>query len=406
MTQVSISRPVRDVVFVDGVRTPFGKGNDRGMFAGTRADDLIVACIRALLRRNPELAGERIDEVAVAATTQMGDQGLTLGRSAALLAGLPKSVPGFALDRMCAGAMTAVTTTASGIAFGAYDAVIAGGVEHMGHHPMGQGVDPNPRFLSERIVDPAALVMGATAENLHDRFPAITRDRADHYAMVSQERAAKALANGLLQPDLVSVATRDAALGWGLATSDEQPRPGTTMADLAALKTPFRPHGRVSAGNSSGINDGATAALLTSAELAVELGLDARMRLVGYAFAGVDPQVMGVGPVPSTEKALRRAGLSIDDIGLFEINEAFAVQVLAFLDHFEIDQDDPRVNPWGGAIAFGHPLASSGVRLMIQLSRHFQRQPQVRYGITTMCVGLGMGGTVIWENLTSTEATA
>src|ERR1700742_3897542 len=169
----------RDVVFVDGVRTPFGKAGKKGIYAGTRADDLIVKVIRELLRRHPELPPERVDEVAIAATTQIGDQGLTIGRTAALLAGLPKSVPGFAIDRMCAGAMTAVTTTASGIAFGAYDVVVAGGVEHMGRHPMGEGVDPNPRFLSEKLVDESALIMGSTAENLHDRLPAITRQRAD-----------------------------------------------------------------------------------------------------------------------------------------------------------------------------------------------------------------------------------
>jgi len=168
---------------------------------------------------------------------------------------------------------------------------------------------------------------------------------------------------------------------------------------LAALKTPFRPFGRVTAGNSAGLNDGATACLLASETLADELGMAKRMRMVGFAFAGVEPEVMGVGPVPATAKALQRAGLSIDDIGLFEINEAFAVQVLAFLDHFGIEQDDERVNPMGGAIAVGHPLASSGIRLMTYLARDFERHPDVRYGITTMCIGLGMGGTIIWENL-------
>ena len=391
-------RELRDVVFVDGVRTPFGKSG--GQYAETRADDLVVACIRDLLRRNPQLPPERVDEVAVAATTQIGDQGLTIGRSAALLAGLPTTVPGYAVDRMCAGALTAVTTTASGIAFGAYDVAIAGGVEHMGRHPMGEGVDPNPRFLSERIVDTDALVMGATAENLHDRYPHITKGRADAYAVLSQERAAKAYADGRIQPDLVPTAIRTAEKGWGLAVEDEAPRPGTTMEGLSTLKTPFRPHGNVTAGNSSGINDGATGCVVAAKEVADELGLGAKMRLVSYAFAGVDPEVMGVGPIPSTERALRLAGLDISDIGLFEINEAFAVQVLAFLDHFGIADDDPRVNQYGGAIAYGHPLASSGVRLMTQLARQFGERPDVRYGITTMCVGMGMGGTVIWENLT------
>jgi len=393
-----VSRSLREVVFVDGVRTPFGKAGPKGMYAETRADDLVVRCIRELMRRNPELPPERVDEVAIAATTQIGDQGLTIGRTAALLAGLPKSVPGFAIDRMCAGAMTAVTTTASGIAFGAYDVAIAGGVEHMGHHPMGEGVDPNPRFVSEKIVDSSALVMGSTAENLHDRFPHLTKERADAFAVGSQDKYAAALAAGKIGPELVTVATRSAEQGWGLATADEPPRPGTTVEGLAGLKTPFRPHGHVTAGNAAGLNDGATGCLLAAEDVATELGLTVGMRLVGFGFAGVEPEVMGVGPVPSTLKALASTGLTIEDIGLFELNEAFAVQVLAFLDHFGIADDDPRVNPWGGAIAVGHPLASSGVRLMTQLSRQFAERPEVRYGLTAMCVGIGMGGTVIWEN--------
>jgi len=390
-----VPREVRDVVFVDGVRTPFGKAG--GMYANTRADDLVIRCIRELMRRNPQLPPERVEEVAIAATTQIGDQGLTIGRTAALLAGLPKTVPGFAIDRMCAGAMTAVTTVAGGIAMGAYDVAIAGGVEHMGRHPMGEGVDPNPRIVAEKLVDPSALVMGATAENLHDRVPHITKQRTDAFALASQQKTAKAYANGKLQGDLVPVAVRDPETGWGLASVDEAPR-DTSLEKLAGLKTPFRPHGKVTAGNAAGLNDGATAALIVAEETARELGLPIAMRLVSYGFVGVEPEVMGVGPIPSTEKALRIAGLTIDDIGLFELNEAFAVQVLAFLDHFGIADDDPRVNPWGGAIAIGHPLASSGVRLMTQLARQFTEHPEVRYGITAMCIGIGMGGTVIWEN--------
>ncbi|SFL08702.1 thiolase family protein [Geodermatophilus ruber] len=393
-----MSRSLREVVFVDGVRTPFGKAGPKGIYAETRADDLVVRVIRELLRRNPALPAERVDEVAIAATTQVGDQGLTLGRTAALLAGLPKSVPGYSIDRMCAGAMTAVTTTASGIAFGAYDVAIAGGVEHMGRHPMGEGADPNPRFFSEKLVDESALVMGATAENLHDRFPHLTRERADAFALASQQKYAKAVATGQIGPELITMATRSAEQGWGVATGDEPPRPNTTLDGLATLKTPFRPHGNVTAGNAAGLNDGATGCLLAAEEVALELGLNVGMRLVGYGFVGVEPEVMGVGPVPATEKALARTGLSIEDIGLFELNEAFAVQVLAFLDHFGIADDDERVNPWGGAIAVGHPLASSGVRLMTQLSRQFAERPDVRYGLTAMCVGLGMGATVIWEN--------
>ncbi|CBT76204.1 MULTISPECIES: thiolase family protein [Glutamicibacter] len=388
----------RDIVFIDGVRTPFGKAGEKGIYHGTRADDLAVKAVRGLLERNPEVPAEKIDEISIAATTQSGDQGLTLGRTVGLLSGIPKSVPGFAIDRMCAGAMTAVTATAGGIAFGAYDVVIAGGVEHMGNHPMGAGADPNPRFLSERIVDPQALNMGNTAENLHDRFPQITKERADRYAVSSQAKLAKAYENQQIQADLIPVAAKRPGDGWAVNTVDEPPRPETSMESLAQLRTPFRAHGHVTAGNAAGLNDGATAALLASGAAVRELGLAPKMRMVSFAFAGVEPDVMGYGPVPATEKALAKAGLGIEDIGLFEINEAFAVQVLSFLDYYGIDQDDPRVNRYGGAIAVGHPLASSGVRLMSQLARQFSEDHSVRYGITTMCIGLGMGGTIIWEN--------
>lgn len=386
----------RSVVLVDAVRTPFGKAG--GMYAGTRADDLMVRAIRGLLDRNPNVDHSAIDDVAIAAATQTGDQGMNIGRSATLLAGLPNTVPGYSIDRWCAGALTAVTTIAGAIAFGSNDIAIAGGVEHMGNHPMGELMDPNPRYLAEKLVEQDALAMGATAERLHDRFPTITKERADRYALNSQLKTTKAYEAGLIQRDLIPTAARSAELGWTIATVDEAPRPTTTMEGLASLKTPFRPAGRVTAGNSSGLNDGATAALLASEDKAKELGLSIKARLVTYAFAGVEPEVMGFGPVPSTIKALSQAGLSIDDIGLIEINEAFAVQVLAFLEHFGIADDDARVNPFGGAIAVGHPLASSGVRLMLNLARSFEAHPEVRYGLTTMCIGLGMGGSVIWEN--------
>jgi acetyl-CoA acyltransferase len=393
-----MARALREVVFVEGVRTPFGKAGDKGIYAQTRADDLVVRCIRELLRRHPELPKERVEEVAIAATTQIGDQGLTIGRVAALLAGLPKTTPGYAIDRMCAGAMTAVTTVAASIATGTIDVAIAGGVEHMGRHPMGQMVDPNPRIVAEKLVDPSALVMGKTAENIHDRYPQLTKARCDAYAVASQNKTAAAYQAGKIQADLVPMATRHKQTGWGLATADEPPRPGTTVEDLSGLKTPFRARGNVTAGNAAGLNDGATACLLASEQVAGELGMPVRMRLVSSAFVGVEPEVMGIGPVPATEKALAKAGLGIQDIGLFELNEAFAVQVLAFLDHFGIADDDPRVNEYGGAIAVGHPLASSGVRLMTNLARQFAEHPEVRYGLTSMCIGLGMGGTVIWEN--------
>jgi len=334
-----------NVVLVDAVRTPFGKAGS--LYAQTRADDIMVRCIRGLLERNPNLPLDQIDEVAIAAATQTGDQGMNIGRSVSILAGIPKSVPGYSIDRWCAGALTAVTTIAGGINMGAYDLAIAGGVEHM---------------------------------------------------LASQQKTASAYAANKIQPELIPVATRNVELGWGVATVDEPPRPQTTLDALAALKTPFRAAGRVTAGNAAGLNDGATAAILASEEKAKELNLPIKAKLVSFAFAGVEPEIMGYGPVPSTIKALKKAGLDIGDIGLFEVNEAFAIQVLSFLDHFGIADDDKRVNIYGGAIAVGHPLASSGVRLILNLANGFKEHPEVRYGITTMCIGLGMGGTIIWEN--------
>lgn len=385
-----------NVVLLDAVRSPFGKAGS--LYAGTRADDIIVRTIRGLLERNPSVKPSEIDDVAIAAATQYGDQGMNIGRSASLLAGIPNTVPGYSIDRWCAGALTSVTTLAGSIAMGAYDIAIAGGVEHMGNHPMGDGMDPNPRYLAEKLVDTDALSMGNTAERLHDKFPHLTKERADKYALRSQEKTAAAYKSGKIQPNLIPVAVRNAEQGWGVATVDEPPRPGTTLEALAALKTPFRPQGRVTAGNAAGLNDGATAALLASESKAKELGLSPKARMITFAFAGVEPEIMGYGPVPSTLKALDKAGLKIEDIGLFEINEAFSIQVLSFLDYFGIGDDDPRVNPYGGAIAVGHPLASSGIRLILNLAEGFKEHPEVRYGITTMCIGLGMGGTIIWEN--------
>jgi acetyl-CoA acyltransferase len=388
---------MQNTYFVDGVRTPFGKAGEKGVYWNTRADDLVVKAMIGLLDRNQSVPKDAIDDVAIAATTQVGDQGLTIGRTAAILAGLPNTVPGFAVDRMCAGAMTAVTMTGSAIGIGAYDLVLAGGVEHMGRHPMGFDADPNPRFVAEKLVNPDALNMGNTAEKIHDRFPVLTKERADAYAVQSQKRAAAAYEKNYIQQDLVSVSATTPE-GLRVVDRDELLRPDSTVEGMKELKTPFRPSGRVTAGNASPLTDGATISLLAGDQAVKQYGLKPRMKMVTFAFAGVEPEIMGIGPIPATEKALKKAGLSISDIGIFEINEAFAVQVLSFLEHFKIADDDARVNAWGGAIAFGHPLASSGVRLMNQLSRQFEMRPDVRYGITTMCIGLGMGGTVIWEN--------
>jgi len=386
----------REVYFVDGVRTPFGKAGPKGQFWRTRADDMAVKAVRELLRRNPKIPPERIGDVVFAATAQVGDQGLTLGRDVALLAGIPESVPGFAVDRMCAGALTALTAAAGEIALGAIDVALVGGVEHMGHHPMGDDVDFNPRFLSERLIDESAAVMGKTAENLHDRFPAITRERCDGFAAQSQHRAAAAWANGVMRETVVPMAvfTDD---GWKVAARDEFLRPETTLDGLAALKPAFRPGGRVTAGNSAGLTDGATAGLLASAEALEELGARPKLRLVGFAYAGVEPHLMGLGPVPATRRVLEQAGLSLDEVDLFELNEPFAVQVLTWCDELGVADDDPRLNPYGGAIACGHPLAATGIRLVAQLA-YGLRERGGRYGLTALCIGMGMGCAVLWEN--------
>src|SRR5438874_12811861 len=385
------------VVYVDGVRTAFGRAGPKGVFWRTRADDLGVKVVRELLRRNPQLDPARIDDVVMAATAQVGDQGLTLGRDVALLAGLPQSVPGFAVDRMCAGALTAVTAAAGEIAFGAADVALAGGVEHMGHHPMGDDVDFNPRFVSERLIDESAAVMGRTAENLHDLFPAVTRERADEYALVSQQRAAAAWENGVMRETVVPMAVFSDD-GWKVAERDEFLRADTSLDGLAALKPAFRAGGRVTAGNSAGLTDGATAAFLAAEETVGELGLEPKLRLVGYAYAGVEPHLMGIGPVPATKRVLEQAGITLDDIDLFELNEPFAVQVLTWCDELGVPANDPRLNPYGGAIACGHPLAATGVRLVSQLA-YGLRERRGRYGLTALCIGMGMGCAILWENV-------
>jgi acetyl-CoA acyltransferase len=391
-------RELREVYFVDGVRSAFGRAGPNGVFWRTRADDMAVKLVRELLRRNDPVPAERIDDVVFAATAQVGDQGLTLGRDVALLAGLPRSVPGFAVDRMCAGALTAITAGAGEIAMGAADVILAGGVEHMGRHPMLEDVEYNPRFLAERLIDPSAATMGQTAENLHDRFPQLTKDDADAYAVRSHHRLAEAWQNGVMRETVVpmSVFTDD---GWREADMDEFLRADTSAEAIRDLPTPFRPGGRVTAGNSAGLTDGATVSLLVSDSAAEELGLEPKLRLVSFAFAGVEPELMGIGPVPATRKALEKAGLTIDQIDAFELNEPFAVQVLSWCDGMGVSPDDERLNPYGGAIACGHPLAATGGRLVAQLAYAMRERPSVRYGLTALCVGMGMGAALVWERV-------
>ena len=396
-----MGKEVQDVYLIDACRTAFGKARPDGAFANTRADDMVVKVIRTLLHRNPEVDPALVDDNIWAASTQYGDQGLTIGRTSATLAGLPVSVPGYAVDRMCAGAMTAINNGISDIGFGMADIIIAGGVEHMGHHPMGQGADPNPRFIAEKIVDVSALNMGMTAENIHDMYPELTREKADEYAVYSQQKAKAALDNGYFD-DIIVPMTVWSPEGWKVADKDEQPRPEATVETMQGLRLPFRKGGRVTAGNSSGLNDGAAGTILVSGKIVEKLGLKPKMKAVGYAYAGVRPEVMGLGPIPTTKKVLEKTGLSFDDLDFIELNEAFAVQCLAFIDEFKMDGiKDKRLNQLGGAIAFGHPLASSGGRLVAHLAKLFELNPSAKYGLTTLCVGLGMGAGTIWENVSN-----
>jgi acetyl-CoA acyltransferase len=391
-------RELREVYYVDGVRSAFGRAGPKGVFWRTRADDMAVKLVRELLRRNDSLPPERIDDVVFAATAQVGDQGLTLGRDVALLAGLPRTVPGFAVDRMCAGSLTAITTGAGEIAMGAADVILAGGVEHMGRHPMLEDVDYNPRFVAEHLIDPSAATMGQTAENLHDRFLQLTKDDADAYAVRSHHRLAEAWQNGVMRETVVPMAVLTDS-GWREADGDEFLRPDTSLSAIRDLPTPFRAGGRVTAGNSAGLTDGATVSLLASGRAAEELGLEPKLRLVSFAFAGVEPELMGIGPVPATRKVLEQAGVTIDEVDAFELNEPFAVQVLSWCEGVGVSPDDARLNPYGGAIACGHPLAATGVRLVAQLAFAMRERPNARYGLTALCVGMGMGAALLWERV-------
>lgn len=393
-----MARELNEVYVVDGCRTAFGKARPNGVFAQTRADDMVVKVIRTLIERN-QVPKDKVDDNIWAASTQWGDQGLTIGRTTAILSGLPVTTPGCAVDRMCAGGATSACFGASEIQVGAADIVVAGGVEHMGHHPMGEGADPNPRFLAEKLVDQSALNMGMTAENLHDMYPHIDQEQCDEYSILSQEKAKKALDEGKFDNIIVPMTVWSGG-GWKVADADEQPRPDATLEGMKELRYPFRVKGRVTPGNSSGLNDGAAGVLLASGKAVEEYGFKPMMRLVQYAFAAVKPEIMGLGPVPATRKVLERAGMKFEDMEVIELNEAFAVQAIVFMEEFGMKLlDDPRLNPWGGAIAFGHPLASSGCRLMAQLAYFFREHPEVKYGLTTMCVGLGQGAAMIFENV-------
>lgn len=386
------------VVVIDGVRTAFGRAGEKGIFYNTRADDLAVAVSKALIQRNPQIGPDMIEDSIWGVTNQVKEQGGTLGRAVPMLADWGWEVPGCSIDRMCASGLTAIGFGVGYIATGMAECLLTGGVEHMGHLPMGFMRDPHPR-LEEVMGGPSAFQMGMTAENIHDRFPEFTREMADRYALSSQQKAGRAIQAGRMKPMLVPVEAEQPDGTRVMIETDQPPRPETNLESLAGLKPAFREDGRVTAGNASGLNDGAAAVLLMSERKAEALGLEPKMRWVSSAVAAVDPTIMGTAPVPATLKALDKAGLTMDDMDIIEINEAFAVQVLYCLDRLGLKPDDPRVNRWGGSLAFGHPLAASGPRLVTFLMNLFRENRDARYGLTTMCVGRGQGYAIIWENM-------
>ncbi|WP_431785290.1 acetyl-CoA C-acyltransferase [Microbacterium maritypicum] len=394
-----------EVYLVGGVRTPVGRYG--GALASVRPDDLASIVVReAALRAGVDPLRVEIDEVILGAANQAGEDNRNVARMAVLLAGLPDSVPGITVNRLCASGMSAVTMAAQAVRAGDADVILAGGVESMTRAPWvqakpekawakpGAAFDtsigwrfPNPRLLAR---EKATFSMPETAEEVA-RIDGISRDEADAFALRSQERAAAAVAGGRFEAEIVGV-----PVGSGEVTVDEGPRPETTLEGLARLRPVVAGGQVVTAGNSSALNDGASAIVVASAAAVERYGLVPRARIVAGTSAGLAPEVMGLGPVPATQKALRRAGLSIDDIGSIELNEAFATQSIACIRRLGLDES--RVNADGGAIALGHPLGSSGSRLLVTLLGRMEREGS-RYGLATMCVGVGQGAALIVEKV-------
>ncbi len=377
-----------EAVIVDGIRTPIARaGKDKSYYKDIRADDLGAMCVRELLRRNPKVNPAEIEDVIWGCANQSAEQSFNLGRMVALLAELPIEVAGTTVDRQCGSSLQAVNFAAQAIMTGAGDIAIAGGVEHMTHIPMGSGLSPNNGLL--KMFPRDMFFMGLTAERLAAMYN-ITRQQADAFALRSNQRAIAARER--FAAEIVQIPIGEGAL----AQIDQGPRADTSIEKLAALAPSFKEDGQVTAGNSSQISDGAAAVLVMSAERARALAIRPMVRIRATAVAGVRPEIMGWGPVPATAKALARAGLRMADIDLFEINEAFAAQVLACNTEMKIDEEKLNVN--GGAVALGHPLGCSGARLMTTLIHEMKRRG-ARLGVATMCIGMGQGVATVVEQV-------
>ncbi|WP_433937841.1 3-oxoadipyl-CoA thiolase [Sorangium cellulosum] len=393
----------------DAVRTPFGRYG--GALATVRADDLAVVPLRALMDRNPSVDWAAIDDVIYGCANQAGEDNRNVARMAALLAGLPESVPGATVNRLCGSSLEAVAVAARAIKTGEVSLAIAGGVESMSRAPFvlskadaafARGLKLEDTTLGWRFVNPrmharfGTDAMAETAENVAEEFK-VSRADQDAFAYRSQRRAAAAIQAGLLAEEIVPVAVPGRS-ATALVDRDEHPRPDTSLEGLAKLKPIVRDGGTVTAGNASGINDGACAVLLASEAAAKRFALTPRARVVAAAVAGVAPRIMGIGPVPATRKVLALAGLTFAQVDLVELNEAFAAQALAVLRELGLPDDAPLVNPNGGAIALGHPLGASGARL-VTTAVHQLRRSGARYALCTMCIGVGQGVAMILERV-------
>jgi acetyl-CoA acyltransferase len=383
---------MRHAVIIEAVRTPIGRAHpDKGMFRDVRADDLSADLMKALLDR-VGLPASEIEDIQWGCVKQQGEQGYDVARQAALIAGLPIEIGGVTVNRNCGSSLQAINSAAQSIAANCEDIQIAGGVEHMHHLPMEAGFDPSPRLLYHH--SPAVYNMGLTAENLALKYK-ISRKEQDEFALRSHRRAAEATDTGKFAREVIPTWGRDEEGRKKLLTEDQCIRRDTSLEALAALKPVFMPQGgTVTAGNSSPLNVGAAAVLIMSEERAKELGLKPKVRIRAMAVAGVDPSVMGIGPVPATQKALERAGLKLEDIDLIEINEAFAAQTLAVIKLLKANSE--KVNIRGGAIAIGHPLGASGARIATTLI-HAMEDSGARLALATMCIGAGQGIATIFE---------
>ena len=381
-------------VVIEAVRTPIGRAHpEKGMYRDVRADDLSADLMKALLER-VGLPASEIEDIQWGCVKQQGEQGYDVARMAALIAGLPVEVGGVTVNRNCGSSLQAINQAAQSIAANCENVQIAGGVEHMHHIPMEAGFDPSPRLFYRN--SQATLNMGVTAENLALRYK-ISRKQQDEFALRSHRRAAEATDSGAFAREIVPTWGRDEEGRKKLLTEDQGIRRDTSLEALAALKPVFMPEGgTVTAGNSSPLNVGAAALLLMSEERARDLRLTPKVRIRAMAVAGVDPSVMGIGPVPATHKALERAGLKLEDIDLIEINEAFAAQTLAVIKLLKADPE--KVNVRGGAIAIGHPLGASGARIATTLI-HTMLDRKARLGLATMCIGAGQGIATVFENM-------